>query len=75
MAEQFFMSVGLDSPVKRFAAGSVAVGGALVTLQPEMMFSGGSPRPWSIVSQDAEATPIPWWLVAVGAGAAIGTLF
>jgi len=71
---QILASVGLGHPLTRFAVTTAVVGSSLVMLQPDLMFEGDAPRPWSLVVGDDESlpiqsTPTPWWLVAISAGA------
>lgn len=79
MAEQMFMTLGLTTPARRFAAGSLATGGALVALQPDLMFEDGQPRQWSALTSEADSavstTIVPWWMASVGVGAWLGMFF
>jgi hypothetical protein len=70
--EQAFDALGLmrgaNAPIKR-ALVCAAVGGLAVTyLQPSSMFTGGVPRPWSVITKNPTAsvilpTPTPWFFV------------
>lgn len=67
-----FNYLGLNTPVKRFMATGLVVGGIVYALKPSVFFDEkGSPRPWtpSATKEQAESsTWIPWWTVPVTTG-------
>ena len=67
-AQQLMATLGLSTPALRFAAVTTVTGGILVAVQPDLMFTDGAPRPWSVLDDDPEGSLLPWWGVAVGAG-------
>lgn len=67
--QSFALTLGLNTPLKRFAVLSVLSGGALVITKPRVFFDEeGIQRPFSLMKEDeksgVEGTPIPWWLAA-----------
>jgi len=71
MLEKPFYYTGLTTPVRRFVAGNVIVGGLLWYMKPSFAFSNGSPRPWALTSSAGDSTWVPWWTYGLFVGAAI----
>ena len=69
-----FYYLGLNTVLKRFLAGTGAMGGLLFLVKPDALFTPeGTPRPWKLTSDSSEATAIPWWFYCVGTGAVLAT--
>ena len=66
---------GAAAPLKRTAVG-LALGGIVVFgLKPSLFFNpDGSLRPWSMTSNDANATPVPWWVGVAFPAVVLGVL-
>lgn len=73
--EQFFSGIGFRTPATRFLAGS-GIGAAVVfAAKPSAMFTpSGEPREWSLISEDEDATPFPWYMGVIVPGALLGLL-
>lgn len=61
-------SVGLMegelAPIKRFVVGGAIGAGIVFGAKPSLAFTAdGQLRPWSVLSDDANATPVPWWFM------------
>ena len=65
---ELFQTLGLRTPALRFAALTAASGLVLTSVQPDLMFRAGAPRPWSVVSQEEDATFLPWYGAALASG-------
>jgi hypothetical protein len=66
-----FVAIGLTTPIRRFLAVSVLVGGVLYVLKPSGFFYEGQGRPWSLFApEDAQTPPttFPWYIFALLAG-------
>lgn len=72
--ETFFDSLGLmrgsSAIMKRGVFGALFAGFLITYLKPGIMFSDGKARPWSLLSDDPDATMIPWYIVPL-----IGAIF
>ena len=67
--EQSLASVGIRSANQTGLLVGAAAAGGLWIYQPQSMFIGGKPRPWSLFADaGSEGTPVPWWLAAGVAG-------
>lgn len=66
---------GAAAPLKRTAVG-LALGGIVVFgLKPALFFNtDGSLRPWSMMSADPNATPVPWWVGVAFPAVVLGVL-
>lgn len=73
--ENLFASVGLRTPVMRFAGVGAATAGVLYLVQPSSMFNAdGTMKCWSVTAPTgtpaSQCTTVPLWLAAAGLGAA-----
>lgn len=71
--QNFALSIGLDTPLKRAAVFTVVGAGALVLTKPAVFFdANGVQRPIAILKQQeaggVEPAVVPWWLAAVVGG-------
>lgn len=66
-------ALGLKTPVLRGLFTGGAVYSALYLAKPAAFWDEKKKvwRPWSLTSDDADATAVPAWLVAAGSGALI----
>lgn len=78
-AQQLFTSLALTTPARRFAAGTLATGALLITMQPDAMFQDGHPKEWSLIigeeDSDVGSTILPWWLAAGAVGSTMALFF
>jgi len=66
---------GSAAPLMRTALGLAIGGGVVFGLQPSLFFnSDGSLRPWSMMSNDPNATPVPWWVGVAFPAVVLGVL-
>lgn len=88
--EAAFDTIGLGDPTMRFAVVTIASAAALYFFKPMLFFVNASqgdkpvivPKRWSFLEGDTERkqknpqlyTAVPWWLAAIGAGAAVSLL-
>lgn len=88
--ENAFALIGLSDPTMRFAVVTISTAAAIYFFKPMMFFVNASsgdkpvivPKRWSFLEGDAERkqknpqlyTAVPWWLAAIGAGAAVSLL-
>lgn len=67
--EDTMVSLGLGTPLGRFAAIGSLAASALLISRPAFAFDDSGPRPWSVSSPaNTRRTPIPWWMPAFAAG-------
>jgi hypothetical protein len=66
---------GSLAPLKRTLVGA-GIGAVIAFgIQPRLCFnSDGSLRPWSLTSDAANATPIPWWMLMSFPAVILGVL-
>ena len=88
--ETGFATIGLSDPMMRFAVVTIASAAAIYFFKPMLFFVNAStgdkpqivPKRWSFLEGDSERkhknpqlyTAVPWWLAAIGAGAAVSLL-
>lgn len=66
-------AVGLNTPSQRILFGLAAGSGISYVIKPSFQFNkDGSPRPWSLISQDKTATSFPFWASGVVAALVLG---
>lgn len=71
--EDAFSALGLgQSPLMRGVAGFGV--GCLISsaIRSDIMYKNGQARPWSMLSDDRDATPFPWWSPGLALGIAAG---
>lgn len=63
-------AVGINSPVKIWAATTALTGAVVFAVKPSFFFkAGGQPRAWAAADPtDDSAAPVPWWLFANAVG-------
>ena len=71
--ENLFASVGLRTPVMRFAGVAGATAGVLYLVKPNSMFNAdGTMKCWSVTAPDGtpagQCTTVPLWRAAAGLG-------
>ena len=72
--EMPFYYLGLETPIKRFFAGTIATGGLLYAAKPSSLYySDGTSKPWKLTSSEETAVFIPWWLYSLFVGFVIST--
>lgn len=72
--DKFGLMRGENAPLLRAAVGGL-VGGVIVQyFQPYAMYEAGAPRPWSLISKDPKATPLPWFAVPAFGAFVMGVL-
>ena len=72
-------SIGANTPLKRFIAGSAVASAASFMFKPEAQFVGDRPRPfWAspmvLLPGSPPPTLFPWWATAVVVGGAMASL-
>lgn len=88
--ENAFAIIGLADPTMRFAVVTISTAAAIYFFKPMLFFVNAStgdkpqivPKRWSFLEGDSELkrknpqlyTAVPWWLAAIGAGAAVSLL-
>lgn len=66
---------GAAAPLKRTAVGLALGAGVVFGLKPSLFFNqDGSLRPWSMMSDDPSATPVPWWVGVAFPAVVLGVL-
>jgi hypothetical protein len=69
-----FYYLGLNTVPKRFFAGVGMTGALLFVTRPSALFyEDGTPRPWSLTSEEKGSTVIPWWIYSVAVGGILAT--
>lgn len=63
------------APAKRTIVGASIGAAAVFTIKPSISFnSDGSIRPWSMMSEEANATSVPWWVFTAFPAFVLGVL-
>lgn len=61
--------VGLTTPARRFAAGTLLTTGALWAIKPSALFDeAGHPREWAATSKKVGSTMVPWFVYPLAVG-------
>lgn len=69
MAKTGLVTVGMDSPLKRFAAVSALAGGLEFYFKPSYAFDPtGAPRPWSVTNPSESSTLLPFLMLPATLG-------
>jgi hypothetical protein len=67
--EKVMSSLGLATPLARFAAMSSLTATAIMLIKPSFAFTESGARPWRVSNPgNPAATSVPWWLPAFGVG-------
>lgn len=73
--ENLFHKLGLDTPISRFMAVTTAVEGLMLMIKPDAFFTvDGYAKPWSLFSNETNATSLPFWAPGIFFGIAASLL-
>jgi hypothetical protein len=69
LIEVALAKIGLTSPARRFAAGTIVTTGLIWAFKPSALFDeSGKAKEWAATSKKGNATLVPWWAYPLSVG-------